>query len=551
MKFKKYAMALIIGNEFCERFCYYGIRSSLFMFLRQSFKLKNSEATALVHIFNFLCFTFTFFGAICSDMILGRYQTIVYLSMVYYVGMMMLVFCALFHSSLFLLLTSLVFIALGTGGIKPNVSTFGGDQFRPDQIKEVERFFSIFYFAINTGSMLSLIITPILSNYKCMGMKNCYPLAFGVPMIVLIASIMLFIAGSNYYIKVKPTRDFYYNLWKFVISKSGKLIKKDKPNLENILFNSRIENDEYENDSVTELIHNEINGEETEDNCNNSEFIETAPTMLNRIGISEFSFNIPAVEDTSSVMPFENKAMLEKFAWESLVIPNKEVEFKKKFDQAFKVIKTFAPASIFWMLYDQQASVWIDQATRMNSDFYIHSYKLRLIPSQMQSVNAVLVLILIPIFSFLIYPLLGSKFNPLMKMSVGMFIASTGFILSAVLEFYLNYNENVSMLWQIPQYLLLTIGEVMLSITGLEFAYSESPEEMKGFVLAGWLMMVAIGNFFVIFFTLIDLGAIIGKITKTSYIQVYNTIIYAIIGIIASYLIYNSSKKYKRKNMIH
>lgn len=56
----------------------------------------------------------------------------------------------------------LFLIALGTGGIKPCVSAFGGDQFTSDQSRLLQSFFSVFYFAINAGSLLSMLITPVL-----------------------------------------------------------------------------------------------------------------------------------------------------------------------------------------------------------------------------------------------------------------------------------------------------------------------------------------------------------------------------------------------------
>lgn len=59
---------------------------------------------------------------------------------------------------------------------------------------------------------------------------------------------------------------------------------------------------------------------------------------------------------------------------------------------------------------------------------------------------------------------------------------------------------SISMLWQIPQYLTLTSGEVLFSITGLEFAYSQAPVSMKSCIMAGWLLTVSIGNAIVVIF---------------------------------------------------
>ena len=82
-------------------------------------------------------------------------------------------------------------IAFGTGGIKPCVASFGGDQFElPEQQNQLKTFFSLFYAAINAGSLISLIVTPMLRQHEaCFGQENCYPLAFGVPAALMITAV--------------------------------------------------------------------------------------------------------------------------------------------------------------------------------------------------------------------------------------------------------------------------------------------------------------------------------------------------------------------------
>lgn len=85
-------------------------------------------------------------------------------------------------------------IAFGTGGIKPNVSAFGGDQFHlPEQAKHLATFFSLFYLAINTGSMISTLGTPILRDFHCFGESSCFSLAFGVPAALMAFSIRTYL----------------------------------------------------------------------------------------------------------------------------------------------------------------------------------------------------------------------------------------------------------------------------------------------------------------------------------------------------------------------
>lgn len=85
----------------------------------------------------------------------------------------------------------LLLIAIGTGGIKPCVSAFGGDQFKlPEQAKFLATFFSLFYLSINIGSLISTTLTPILrEDVHCFGETSCYSLAFGVPGVLMVLSV--------------------------------------------------------------------------------------------------------------------------------------------------------------------------------------------------------------------------------------------------------------------------------------------------------------------------------------------------------------------------
>ena len=90
----------------------------------------------------------------------------------------------------------LTLIGIGTGGIKPCVATFGGEQFvMPYQKKPMTQFFSLFYAAVNCGSLISVLVTPILrSSVTCFGQESCYPLAFGVPaglMVIAVSKLFL------------------------------------------------------------------------------------------------------------------------------------------------------------------------------------------------------------------------------------------------------------------------------------------------------------------------------------------------------------------------
>lgn len=203
------SVGFIVINEFCERFSYYGLRTILSLYLRDKLHYSDNGATVIYHVFTMFAYFFPVLGAMIADGWLGRFRTIVYLSLVYASGSVLISLTAMPPVNLPPLeftIIALLLIAFGTGGIKPCVSAFGGDQFKlPEQEKYLGYFFSLFYFSINAGSLISTFITPILrADIHCFGENDCYSLAFGVPGILMVVSILIFLAGKRLYTIKNP-----------------------------------------------------------------------------------------------------------------------------------------------------------------------------------------------------------------------------------------------------------------------------------------------------------------------------------------------------------
>ncbi|XP_059418248.1 solute carrier family 15 member 2-like [Carassius carassius] len=203
------SIAFIVVNEFCERFSYYGMKAVLTLYFIHYLNWDKNLSTAVYHAFSSLCYFTPLLGAVIADSWLGKFKTIIYLSIVYVIGHVIKSVGAIpdvgdstLHIALSML--GLVLIAVGTGGIKPCVAAFGGDQFDEENTEERTKFFSIFYMSINAGSVLSTIVTPILrGDVKCFG-GDCYALAFGVPAVLMVIALVVFISGSGLYKKSPP-----------------------------------------------------------------------------------------------------------------------------------------------------------------------------------------------------------------------------------------------------------------------------------------------------------------------------------------------------------
>lgn len=150
--------------------------------------------------------------------------------------------------------------------------------------------------------------------------------------------------------------------------------------------------------------------------------------------------------------------------------------------------------AVFWSLYDQTGSTWVAQAERMDRKWLGHEWS----SSQIQAINPILIMIFIPLFTQVIYPLLGKLLviTPLGKMSVGFFFAVAAFALSGWIEVQLAAGRPVNISWQMIAFALMTTAEIMVYFTSLEFSYSQAPPTMKSVVMALNLLSVTVGNLF-------------------------------------------------------
>jgi proton-dependent oligopeptide transporter, POT family len=159
-----------------------------------------------------------------------------------------------------------------------------------------------------------------------------------------------------------------------------------------------------------------------------------------------------------------------------------------------RVAVIFAFVAVFWSLWDQSGGEWVLQANKMD----LHFLGITWLPSQIQAVNAIMILVFIPLFQYLIYPAISKVFplTPLRKIGLGLVVTGASFLISAWIERQLSAGLKPNIAWQMPAYALLTAGEIMVSITSLEFAYTQAPLPMKSIVMAVYLWSISAGNLF-------------------------------------------------------
>jgi POT family proton-dependent oligopeptide transporter len=373
----------IVGNEAAERFSFYGMRSILAIFMTtylmngrgQLAVMDPQEAAGWFHEFVFGVYFLPILGAIIADGFLGKYRTILSLSVVYCLGHLALAL----NDTRVGLFIGLLLIAFGAGGIKPCVSAHVGDQFGPSNQHLISRAFGWFYLSINLGSSISTYVCPILLNNKIFGSHY----AFGLPGLLMLIATIAFWMGRKKFVHIPP--------------------------------------------AGTQFVREFFSGE-----------------GLGAIG---------------------------------------------------RLFVVYLFVAVFWSLWDQSSGgEWTLQARDLDLNFL----GLKLLPEQVQVVNPILILLLVPLFNYVIYPLINRFFplTPLRKIGIGLFLMSASFVVIWWLQLRIDAGENPTVIWQFVAYILLTASEVLVSITGLEFSYTQAPRRMKSAVMAAWLFTVALGNQF-------------------------------------------------------
>ena len=167
----------------------------------------------------------------------------------------------------------------------------------------------------------------------------------------------------------------------------------------------------------------------------------------------------------------------------------------------YRVMAVFAFAPIFWAMWDQNLSEWVLQAEKLDRHIDLGFFDFTILAGQVQTANPVFLLSFIPLFTYFVYPFfdntLGIKTTPLRRIGAGLILTALSFVIIALIQARVDVGEHPSVWWQILAYVILSAAEVLVSITGLEYAYTQAPRSMKSTMTAIWLLTVAAGNLFV------------------------------------------------------
>ncbi|KAH8359260.1 hypothetical protein KR093_005346 [Drosophila rubida] len=180
-----------------------------------------------------------------------------------------------------------------------------------------------------------------------------------------------------------------------------------------------------------------------------------------------------------------------------------DVDFVTDVSKVLRISKLFIPLPIYFALLAQQDSSWTFQATMMNTTVLGVTIQ----PDQAKAMGPILLFILIPLWQYITAPLLRRLFDwelqPLHSVTIGGICSAGAFFCAGALQDRIMAapNNSINIGWQVPQFLLLMLGELLLSIPGLQFAFTQAPASMKSVVTAAWFLNNAFGNLIVVLVT--------------------------------------------------
>ncbi|KAJ3061127.1 hypothetical protein HDU98_002968 [Podochytrium sp. JEL0797] len=450
------AVYFIIPNELGERFCFYGLTPILKNFLKyQLGYLAAEEANEMYHIFQGLSYYTPLLGALISDSYLDKFKTITILSCVYVFGFALLT-CTSWptvmgvettHLSRTGPLIGLLFIAFGTGGIKPCVSAHGGDQFLETQKYGLQKFYNYFYMSINAGSLIASYASPaiqkmtffpfpndtlaIWAEARVNPTGNGYPQAFLMLTCFMAFATGIFVLGYKWYRIVPPTGQFVLT---DIFKTAGCYLKN-----------------RFSNKATAEEAYKKTCEEKTE----------------------------------GKVVEMMDLAKVIGAIWPAPI-------FWMAFNQNGST----------WLDLGDQMSIPFggDKATSFFASETTNNIW-----------NPFFIIVLAPTFANFLYPFLdkrfgAEKFGLMQRMVLGQFIAGIAFILAALLQRNVNANcydggpidscqSTTSIAWQIGLYFFTTTAEVFFSVSGLNFTYVEVGKSTKSLCASLWLFTVGTGSF--------------------------------------------------------
>ncbi|KAL6626710.1 hypothetical protein ACP70R_030436 [Stipagrostis hirtigluma subsp. patula] len=476
------ACPYILANECCERLAYYGMSTNLVNYMKTRLGQGNSVAANNVTNWSGTCYITPLIGAFLADAYMGRYWTIASFMIIYIIGLALLTMassvkglvpscdssgtCHATETQTAAVFVALYLIALGTGGIKPCVSSFGADQF--DEHDEGERrskssFFNWFYFSINIGALVASTVLVYVQTHVGWGW------GFGIPAVVMAIAVVSFFIGTPLYRHQRPGGSPLTRIAQVLVASVRK-------------WSVAVPAD-------SSALHETL---DKESGIEGSRKLEHT---------GQFRFLDKAAVETAE----DKAAGRAASAWRLCTVTQVE-ELKS----VVRLLPIWASGIVFATVYSQMSTMFVLQGNtldqRMGPKFSVPSATLSM-------VDTISVIVWVPVYDRLIVPAVRSVtgrprgFTQLQRMGIGLVISIFSMLAAGILDvvrlraiarhglYGSKDTVPVSIFWQVPQYFIIGAAEVFTFVGQLEFFYDQAPDAMRSMCSALSLTTVALGSY--------------------------------------------------------
>ncbi|KAL3524038.1 hypothetical protein ACH5RR_016872 [Cinchona calisaya] len=471
------ACSFLVGYEAFERMAFYGIASNLVVYLTTQLHEDTVSSVRNVNNWSGSVWMTPILGAYIADSYLGRFWTFTTSSLIYVMGMVLLTmavsikflrptcangFCNKASSSqVAFFYASLYIIAIGAGGTKPNISTFGADQFddfNPSEKQLKVSFFNWWMFSSFTGALFATLGLVYIQENLGWG------LGYGIPAVGIILSLIIFYIGTPFYRhKVKKTESPVGDLLRVLVNAFANR-KLEIPSHPSELY--ELDQQCYITARKRQIHHTSI-----------FRFLDKAAINQGHDSSSRKPCTVTQVEESKLIL---GMAMI----WLATLIP-----------------------STIWA---QINTLFVKQGTTLDR----HLGKTFQIPAaSLGSFVTLSMLVSVPMYDRYFVPLMRKKTgNPrgitlLQRLGIGLLIQIFAIAIAYAVEVKRLHVIRVhhikgpkeivpmTILSLLPQYVLLGIADVFNAIGLLEFFYDQSPDDMRSIGTTFFTSGIGLGNF--------------------------------------------------------
>ncbi|KAF8671997.1 hypothetical protein HU200_049817 [Digitaria exilis] len=473
------AGGLILVNQGLATLAFFGVNVNLVLFLTRVLGQSNGDAANNVSKWTGTVYMFSLIGAFLSDSYWGRYKTCAIFQAIFVLGLALLSVsshlylitpegCGMEHApcgphtgkELGIFYMALYMIAFGNGGYQPNIATFGSDQFDEEDPAEAHSkisFFSYFYLALNLGSLFSNTFLSYLED------EGRWALGFWASTAAAATALLLFLSGTLRYRYFQPGGNPIGRVCQVAFAACRNRKAGTSPGVVTLY-----EGDEKSDTGGRKLLHTQ--------------------------GFSFLDRAAASVDDTDAKLGVRDP-------WKLCTVT--QVEEVKSI---LRLLPIWLCTILYSVVFTQMASLFVVQGAAMRRTTPFAGFSIP--PSSMSAfdittVAATIFLYRRAICSFLAR-LTGRPTGPteLQRMGLGLVVGAMAMATAGTVEHFRKagateaMSSDLHIMWQVPQYALIGVSEVMMYVGQLEFFNGQMPDGLKSFGSALCMMSMSLGNYF-------------------------------------------------------